>query len=697
MIANVHKLSVRSPFTPPIGVWPKAMLVAIAYFIGAETAFLVGTLSDDIFAPFWPPNVILFCALLLAPRRHWWIYVAAAFPAHVVAELGIGMPAPQWLVAFASNCVVAVLNAYLVQNALVEAPWLGSLRKASLYILITAVASPAVAALGGAFVPIFGGGVVNDYFVFWGEWYLSNALGYLTLGPIFLILFSEGAKSLSSVSLRLLLEAILLAVAIVVVCALAFRISAGTVASGYVPALLYSPLPFILWSAIRFGEKGASSAILLVTIVLLWLTLNSSSLFIAGTREANVFALQVFLISLSVPVLLLGASIDEARNAVGAIRESEERMSFAAASANVGLWYLEPSTGRLWSTDYCRSMLGLAPGTALTRMTIVNAIHPDDRRSAVESIRSAAYSGEEVTAEFRIVLPDGAIRWFRTRARSDRDELGKPVRVSGIFADITASKEAEHKADLQRRELAHLTRVSAMGQLSGAIAHELNQPLAAILSNAQAVQLMLESEAPNLADIGDTIDDIVTEDKRASEVIDRLRRLLRKDEGKFEPLDLNELIASTLRLLHSEIVTRKINVTTSLASDLPPAWGDSIQLQQVLLNLIMNAMDALASMPAARRIVTVSTRRLSEDQLEIAVSDLGQGLGPEGQSRALEPFFTTKPHGLGLGLSICSTIVSSHGSTLQLANNAEGGARASFILRARQPSTAVNVSPEVCS
>ena len=322
MIANVHKLSVRSPFTPPIGVWPKAMLVAIAYFIGAETAFLVGTLSDDIFAPFWPPNVILFCALLLAPRRHWWIYIAAAFPAHVVAELGIGMPAPQWSVAFASNCVVAVLNAYLVQIALVEAPWLGSLRKASLYILITAVASPAVAALGGAFVPIFGGGAVNDYFVFWGQWYLSNALGYLTLGPIFLILFSEGAKSLSSVSLRLLLEAILLAVAIVVVCALAFRISAGTVASGYVPALLYSPLPFILWSAIRFGEKGASSAILLVTIVLLWLTLNSSSLFIAGTREANVFALQVFLISLSVPVLLLGASIDEARNAVGAIRES---------------------------------------------------------------------------------------------------------------------------------------------------------------------------------------------------------------------------------------------------------------------------------------------------------------------------------------------------------------------------------------
>src|SRR5215469_12999211 len=380
MIDDVGLHPLWSQFVPPKGLLPRALLVGVAYFIGAEAAFLIGTLSDDIFAPFWPPNVILFCALLLAPRRHWWVYVVATFPAHVVAELGIGMPAPQWLVAFASNCVVAVLNAYLVQTALVEPPWLGSLRKASLYILITAVASPAVAALGGAFVPIFGGGAVNDYFVFWGQWYLSNALGYLTLGPIFLILFSEGAKSLSSVSLRLLLEAILLAVAIVVVCALAFRISSGTVASGYVPALLYSPLPFILWSAIRFGEKGASSAILLVTIVLLWLTLNSSSLFIAGTREANVFALQIFLISLSVPVLLLGASIDEARNAVAAIRESEERMSFAAASANVGLWYLESASGRLWATDYCRSMLGLASDAPLTRTTIVQAIHPDDRQ-----------------------------------------------------------------------------------------------------------------------------------------------------------------------------------------------------------------------------------------------------------------------------------------------------------------------------
>ena len=680
MMSAASSAGARRPFIPFNGTWPRAAIVAIAYFIGAEAAFLVGTLSDKVFAPFWPPNVILFCALLLTPKRQWWVYIAAAFPAHIVAELGVGMPMPQLLVAFATNCLVAMLNALLVQAALGEGPWFGSLKRAALYILLTAIAGSAVAALGGAFVPILGGGSVHSYFVFWEQWYLSNALGFLTLGPIFLIWLGEGAKSLSSIALRPLLEGALLTIALVVACVLAFRVSSGTVSIADMPAVLYSPLPIILWSAIRFGEKGASGATLVVTVVLLWLSLNSSSLFTAGSQEANVFALQIFLASLSTPLLLLGASIDEARDAIRTTRESEERMSFAAASTNVGLWHLEP-TGRLWATDHCRSMLGVPPGAPLTRTTIMEAIHPDDRQATAESIESAAHSGEETSAEFRVVSADGHVRWFRARARSDRDKQGKPCRVSGIFLDITARKEAQHEAELQRRELAHLMRVSVMGQLSGAIAHELNQPLASILSNAEAVQIMLQGQAPNLAEMGEAVSDIVSADERASEIIDHLRRLLRKDEGKLGPIDFKDLVASTLRLLHSEIISRRIKVTTNLAEDLPPVWGDGVQLQQVLLNLIMNAMDALASAPSAQGVITVSTRRLNDDQIETAVSDLGHGLNPQAEGRAFEPFFTTKPHGLGLGLSICSTIINLHGGTLQLTNNTDGGARATFTLR----------------
>src|SRR5262249_41461193 len=158
------------------------LLVALAYYLGAEAAFYIGTLSDQIFALFWPPNVILFCALLIVPQRVWWLYIAAASLAHVAAELGVGMRAPQLLVAFATNCMVALSNAYAVRRFVGEPPWFGNLHKASLYIVITAGVSPAIAALGGAFVPILGGGPFADYWIYWAHWYLANALPNLTLG-----------------------------------------------------------------------------------------------------------------------------------------------------------------------------------------------------------------------------------------------------------------------------------------------------------------------------------------------------------------------------------------------------------------------------------------------------------------------------------------------------------------------------------
>src|SRR5256885_6281691 len=169
-------------------------LVALIYFLGAEAAFYIGTLSDQIFALFWPPNVVLFCALLIAPQRRWWLYIAAAFPAHVIAELGVGMPAPQLLVAFATNCMVALLNAYGVRRFVGDPPWFGTLHKASLYIVITAGVSPALSALGGAFVPILGGGALSNYWIYWAHWYVANALPNLTIGPVFLIWFANGTS-----------------------------------------------------------------------------------------------------------------------------------------------------------------------------------------------------------------------------------------------------------------------------------------------------------------------------------------------------------------------------------------------------------------------------------------------------------------------------------------------------------------------
>jgi PAS domain S-box-containing protein len=381
--------------------------------------------------------------------------------------------------------------------------------------------------------------------------------------------------------------------------------------------------------------------------------------------------------------IVVGLLIEQARKrkrAERSLRESEERLAFAAASANVGIWRLDLKTNDLWLTDHCRSMFGFGAGQPTTLRGLLDAVHPEDRHILDGSMALATKQGAPVGVEFRVAVPGKDVRWLVARGHSIADPVGSPLRFSGIFADITDRKTAEADLEMQRQEVSHLMRVSVLGELSGAIAHELNQPLTAILAYAQAARRILDTKNPQLDRIADVLDDIVHEDNRASEVIRRLHGLLRRGEAKSEAVSLNDLVESTLRLLHSELISRKIRVDVVLENNLAPISGDPIQLQQVLLNLFVNAMDAMNGTPASERLLVVKTRAAGGGMIEASISDRGRGIPETERSKIFVPFFTTKNHGLGLGLSICAKIVKAHGGRLKIDNNAEGGVTASIAL-----------------
>jgi signal transduction histidine kinase len=239
--------------------------------------------------------------------------IAAAFPAHVVAEIGVGMPLAQNLVAFATNCAVALLNAFALRRLMIGSEWLGTLPQAATYVLITVVLSPAVCALGGALVPLLSDGEITSYWVSWAHWYSANALASATLGAVLLAWIAGAPPSVRPAGR--VGEALLLFVTLVVVCGIAFGAGPSTVPSGFLPTLLYLPLPLVVWAAIRFGARGASAAVLIVTLVSISSNLRGSTVFDSGSTEFNSLALQAFLIAFSVPVLLLGAAIQQLRSA----------------------------------------------------------------------------------------------------------------------------------------------------------------------------------------------------------------------------------------------------------------------------------------------------------------------------------------------------------------------------------------------
>jgi PAS domain S-box-containing protein len=334
--------------------------------------------------------------------------------------------------------------------------------------------------------------------------------------------------------------------------------------------------------------------------------------------------------------------------------------------------YLPDSTLTFVNDAYCR-YFGRSRDE-LVGTPFVGLIPESEQAAALHHIESVGFAEQGVAYEHQVMRPDGSVGWQQWTDHAIRNAQGSLVELQGIGRDITDLKIADLEVAQRRKEVTHLTRVAILGELSGALAHELNQPLTAILSNAQAAQRLLARAPPDPGVLREILDDIVTDDLRAGEVIARLRALLKKGETRFQAFDLNDVTMEVLALARSELIERHVTVSTRLTPDLPNARGDRVQLQQVILNLLLNGCEAMSTRSSTERALTVTTVLDGDGLLLTSIADRGHGIPPDAADRLFEPFFTTKPQGLGLGLSICRSIIAAHGGRLWVDNNPDGGA-----------------------
>jgi len=368
----------------------------------------------------------------------------------------------------------------------------------------------------------------------------------------------------------------------------------------------------------------------------------------------------------------LGADLMRARQLVVELREREREAELVADAANLGTWTRDIVRDNLVASKKLRELFGFSPDERLNGEDLVRRIHADDRAAFRDRLNQAARRRGEYQNEFRLVLPDGGLRWIAVLGRVDFDAKGNPLRSRGACIDVTARKEAEQEMLRLRQDIAHVGRVSVMGQISSALAHEINQPLGAILRNAEAAALFMEHESPDLHEISAILEDIRKDDQRASAVIDRIRALLRHEDVAMTTLNVRALLGDVATLLRPDAAARHVGLEFGVPADLPAVRGDQVQIQQVLLNLILNGMDSLEGLHDRPRSVTVTARRDGAGRVEISVSDTGHGIDADDFGRIFEPFFTTKSKGIGMGLSISRGLVEAHGGRLWAENTAIG-------------------------
>jgi PAS domain S-box-containing protein len=358
-----------------------------------------------------------------------------------------------------------------------------------------------------------------------------------------------------------------------------------------------------------------------------------------------------------------------------ALEGNRELMDLAATAGELGLWSRHLTDDKLWANAPMRALFGFGANDPLRFGDFLARIHPDDRPGVFAQLERCEAAGLPLQTEYRIQRPDGTERWVLWKGRAINDLGDHESRRMGVVMDITERKKTEIELLEQRATMAHVARVAIVSELAVSLAHEINQPLTAIQSNAQAGLRLLSRESADKQELREVLNDIVQANTRAAEVIQHTRALLRKDKPlEFGSVDLLAAINDVIALVQIDAALQGVRISIKPEDNLQPARGDRVQLQQVVLNLILNALDAMETCPASERSVEVRITHESDGMLRIAISDRGSGFNSEELGRIFDPFYTTKREGLGMGLSISRSIIESHDGRLWAESNVGRGA-----------------------
>lgn len=367
------------------------------------------------------------------------------------------------------------------------------------------------------------------------------------------------------------------------------------------------------------------------------------------------------------------------------LRRSESELRLAQELANLGNYvvHMDQSEADYYSPQLCR-ILAVAPHEDITqlRALLERRVHPGDQEKIDEAFRELDGAASAIDVEYRIVQADGTTRHLHHIAQVTRDTQGAPLKHVGTVHDVTERRQTEDEARQLQERLTHFSRLSTMGEMAAGLAHEINQPLSAIANYAQACQRFVRSPTRDDADVLEALEQISVQALRAGEVIRRLRNFVKNREVKREPVDCHRLLDDLRTLAETDARLNNVRLRIEATQGLPTVYADPIQLQQVVLNLVRNAIDAMSDAPDANREVVLSTRQLPDGEIEIVVADHGSGLAPEAADHLFNPFFTTKSGGTGLGLAISRSIVRAHGGRLWHTPNEGTGARFHFTLPA---------------